>query len=150
MKKGLAKREALPQKQDAQREDYGPPTLCVSKSSCPAVRQPSGTSPKLGRLDRQEMSAPISQEAHSALVCRSYQRTQLNGVTRKSKDEKYNSRVAFRETDETLLRVQMLADRLQIPKIDALARLVFRWGLISLEAAVSAGLFLELEELDMP
>lgn len=64
-----------------------------------------------------------------------------SGITKRSGDEKYSVLVAFRETEEWSVRLAMLGDRLGVEKMDSLARLIFRWGLCSAEAALKAGLF---------
>jgi hypothetical protein len=60
--------------------------------------------------------------------------------TRRRGEDKYVGIVHFRETDETALELQMLADRLRTAEVDVLARLVFRMGLSTLKAAIAAGL----------
>jgi hypothetical protein len=64
----------------------------------------------------------------------------VRGQTGQLRGEKYASLIAFKETESTLLRLQMCADRLADAQIDVLSRLVFRWGLASLEAAIATGL----------
>jgi hypothetical protein len=65
---------------------------------------------------------------------------EIQGRTAVRSGEKLSCLVAFKESESNALRLQMLSDRLGGVPIDNLSRLAFRFGIATLEAALSAGL----------
>jgi hypothetical protein len=64
----------------------------------------------------------------------------IRGTTVTRSGDKLSELIQFKETEQNALRLQMCGDRLAASNIDNLARVVFRFGLLTLESAISAGL----------